>query len=286
MRVAVVGHIEWVEFVRGDHVPRAGEIVHTSESFEEPAGGGAVAAVQLARLAGSVDLFTALGRDEEADGSRKRLAELGVAVRAATRPGPTRRAHVFLDASGERTITTIGERLEPRGSDELGWGDLEGYDGAYVTAADRDALRAARKARVLVASPRTGTPLAEAGVKLDALVFSDTDELERRFAGELRPRPDLLVATHGGAGGRYETTDGRSGKWAAAELPGPVADAYGAGDSFAAALTCGLATGQGPDAALELAARAGAACMTGHGPYEGQLRLGFRPSPPGRGSRR
>jgi ribokinase len=271
-RVAVVGHIEWVEFVRGDHTPRAGEIVHTYESVEEPAGGGAVAAVQLARLAGSADLFTALGSDEEAGGSRTRLAELGVVVRAAIRPGPTRRAHVFLDASGERTITTIGERLEPRGSDELGWEDLDGCDGAYVTAADPAALRAARKARVLVASPRTGTPLAEAGVKLDALVFSDTDELERGFARELRPRPDLLVATHGGAGGRYETADGRTGRWAAAELPGPVADAYGAGDSFAGALTSGLTVGRGPDAALELAARAGAACMTGHGPYEGQLR--------------
>jgi ribokinase len=271
-RVAVVGHIEWVEFVRGDHIPRAGEIVHTYESFEEPAGGGAVAAVQLARLAGSADLFTALGSDEEAGGSRTRLAELGAAVRAATRPGPTRRAHVFLDASGERTITTIGERLEPRGADELGWEDLDGCDGVYVTAADPDALRAARKARVLVASPRAGTPLAEAGVKLDALVFSDADELERGFARELRPRPDLLVATHGGAGGHYETADGRSGKWAAAKLPGPVADAYGAGDSFAGALTYGLTVGRGPDAALELAARAGAACMTGHGPYEGQLR--------------
>ena len=28
MRVAVVGHVEWVEFVRVENVPRAGEIVH------------------------------------------------------------------------------------------------------------------------------------------------------------------------------------------------------------------------------------------------------------------
>ena len=53
MRAAVVGHVEWVEFVRGDHVPAAGEIVHATDSFEEPAGGGAVAAAQLARMAGS-----------------------------------------------------------------------------------------------------------------------------------------------------------------------------------------------------------------------------------------
>jgi ribokinase len=46
----VVGYVEWVEFVRGDHVPAAGEIVHATDGFEEPAGGGAVAAAQLARM--------------------------------------------------------------------------------------------------------------------------------------------------------------------------------------------------------------------------------------------
>jgi len=52
MRVAVVGHVEWVEFARVESVPRAGEIVHALETWQEPAGGGAVAAAQLARLAG------------------------------------------------------------------------------------------------------------------------------------------------------------------------------------------------------------------------------------------
>ena len=56
MRVAVVGHIEWVEFVRVGSVPLSGQIVHALETWEEPAGGGAVAAVQLARLAGSCSL--------------------------------------------------------------------------------------------------------------------------------------------------------------------------------------------------------------------------------------
>jgi ribokinase len=271
VRLAVVGHIEWVEFVEGDHVPAPGEIVHATDSFREPAGGGAVAAVQLARLAGGAELFTALGNDDLAQRSRVRLAELGVRVHAATREGPTRRAHTFLDSNGERTITTIGERLQPGGDDPLNWPRLDGADGVYVTAADSSALQAARRARVLVASPRAGAVLSEAGVMLDALVFSDTDELERRFAHALEPRPDLLVATLGAAGGRYEGPGGMSGKWAAAPLPGPIADAYGCGDSFAAALTYGLAAGRDPADALELAARAGAACMTGRGPYEHQL---------------
>jgi ribokinase len=271
VRVAAIGHVEWVEFVRGDHVPAAGEIVHAHDSFEEPAGGGAVAAVQLARLAGGATFITALGDDELARRTRARLAELGVTVRDATRDAPTRRAHTFLDATGERTITTIGERLAPRGRDALGWDDLHAVDGVYLTAADGEALHAARAAGVLVASPRAGRVLHEEGVRLDALVFSDLDELEIAFARALEPSPTLLVATRGADGGRYETAQGQTGGWPAAPLPGPIADSYGAGDSFAAALTFALAQGHDPDAALTVAARAGAVCLTGRGPYERQL---------------
>jgi ribokinase len=267
VRVAVVGHLEWVEFVRGDHVPAAGEIVHATHSFEEPAGGGAVAAVQLARLAGACTLLTALGEDDLAERSRDRLAELGVRVDAATRLGSTRRAHTFLDSRGERTITTIGERLEPEGADPLDWTILDGADGVYMTAGDDGALRAARESRVLVASPRAGKVLAKSGVALDALVFSDQDELESAFALALEPRPALLVATRGANGGRYETADGRTGTWPAAPLPGPVADSYGCGDSFAGALTYGLAAGETVESSLELAAEAGAACLSRSGPY-------------------
>jgi ribokinase len=265
----VVGHVEWVEFVRGDHVPAAGEIVHATDSFEEPAGGGAVAAVQLARMADDSLLLTALGEDDLAERSRERLAELGVQVDAASREGPTRRAHTFLDSHGERTITTVGERLEPDGDDPLDWSALDGADGVYVTAGDSGALRAAREARVLVASPRAGKVLAKSGVGLDALVYSDRDELETAFALALEPRPALLIATRGADGGRYETTDGRRGTWKAAPLPGPIADSYGCGDSFAAALTYGLAAGEDVESSLELAAEAGASCLTRRGPYGG-----------------
>jgi ribokinase len=267
VRLAVVGHVEWVEFVHGDHVPAAGEIVHASDSFEEPAGGGAVAAVQLARLAGAARLLTALGSDALAARTRVRLAGLGVEVDSAERVGATRRALTFLDSHGERTITTIGERLEPRGEDPLDWRGLAGADGVYLTAADEPGLRAAREARVLVASPRAGRVLAESGVALDALVYSDRDELESAFARALDPRPALLAATRGAEGGRYETADGASGTWDAAPLPGPIADSYGCGDSFAAALTYGLAAEEGFEGALRIAAEAGAECLTRRGPY-------------------
>jgi ribokinase len=63
----------------------------------------------------------------------------------------------------------------------------------------------------------------------------------------------------------------RAGTWRATAPPGPVVDAYGCGDSFAAALAYGLGAGMLLDAAIALAARCGAACLTGRGPYEAQL---------------
>jgi ribokinase len=68
-----------------------------------------------------------------------------------------------------------------------------------------------------------------------------------------------------------ETATGEHTHWPAAPLPGPVVDAYGAGDSFAAGLTYGLAEGRSMAEALELGARCGAASVTGRGPYDEQL---------------
>ena len=111
------------------------------------------------------------------------------------------------------------------------------------------------------------------GVALDALVASDKDDGERYAPGNLDPPPKLAVWTAGADGGRYLTADGRSGVFEAAPVPGPVVDSYGCGDSFAGGLAFGLGDGLDIDEALALAARCGAACLTGRGPYEGQLVL-------------
>src|SRR5581483_8053440 len=100
MQLAVVGHVEWVEFARVDHIPGPGEIVHALETWEEPAGGGAVAAVQLANLAGSCLLFTALADDELGRRSRAELEAHGVTVHAARARGPQRRALTHVDETG------------------------------------------------------------------------------------------------------------------------------------------------------------------------------------------
>jgi ribokinase len=270
-RVASVGHVEWVQFARVEHVPRAGEVVHARDGFEEPAGGGAVAAVQLARLAGDALLVTALGEDEAGRRSLDRLQRLGVRVKTATRTVPTRRAVTLVDDQRERTITTFGERLEPLGTDaQLPWAELAEMDAVYFTAGDLDALRAARAARVLVTNPRALDALGH-GISLDALVLSESDAVERRAAERSEGEAELIVFTEGARGGSYRTRSGTSGRWAAVPAPGDPVDSYGCGDSFAAGLTYGLGAGMSVPDALALAARCGAVCLTGRGPYERQL---------------
>jgi ribokinase len=273
MRAAVVGHVEWIEFVRVERVPVAGEIVHALDAWEEPGGGGAVSAVQLRKLVGEATLFTALGDDELGRRAHEGIEALGVRLRVAWRPEPQRRAVVHVDAAGERTITVIGARLGPRADDPLPWEELERADGVYFTAGDPGAVRAARAAGTLVATPRGLEVLAESRVELDALVASGKDVGERYEPGQLEPPPRLVVRTEGAAGGTWERPGGESGRYEATPLPGPVVDSYGCGDSFAAGLTFGLGEGRALDDALELAARCGAACLTGRGPYEGQLEL-------------
>lgn len=273
MRTAVLGHVEWVDFVRVEHLPEPGAIVRALESWEEPAGGGAVAAAQLANLAGNCTFYTALGDDDRGRRAHDELPRLGVTVAAVQRQGPQRRAITFVDARGERTITVIGERVAAHASDPLPWGDLVSADAVYLCAADVPAVQLARRARVLVATARILPVLREAGVELDALVGSTRDAAERFEEGDLRPPPRLIVRTEGETGGRFQLAGEPERRYEPATPPGPVVDAYGCGDSFAAGLAYALADGGSPWQAVAFAARCGAAALTGRGAFRGQLRL-------------
>ncbi|MEI8104963.1 MAG: PfkB family carbohydrate kinase [Actinomycetes bacterium] len=257
MRCAVVGHVEWVEFAEVVAVPPPGGIANAIAFWEEPAGGGSVVSAQIARLAGGCDFFTALGDDDLGHRSVERLSELGVTVHSEWM-GATRRAWTYVDANRERTITTLGPKLRPSGPLPLA-----GYDLVFFVAGNAEALRSARAARFLGATPRELPTLREGGVALDLLVGSGNDPGER-YDGGLDAA--LVVQTDGAHGG---IADGR--RYEAATPPGPLSDTYGAGDSFAAALSFGLARGDELAAALDLATRAGAAVVSGRGPYSTQI---------------
>ena len=262
MRVAVVGHVEWIEFLRVESVPRPGEIVGARESWQEPAGGGGVAAVELARLAGDAALYCRLGGDELGGKARVLLEGAGVRVHSPSSEEPQRRGFCYVDDVGERTITVIGEKPRPSGGDGmLPWEELEQADGVFFTAGDAEAVRQARRARVLVATARELPTLHAAGVELDALVASGDDEAERYQAGDLDPPPKLVVSTAGSLGGWAQP----GGPYKAAPPPGAYEDTYGAGDCFAAGLTYALAKGMDVQEALVFASERGALALTRRG---------------------
>jgi ribokinase len=272
LRIAVVGHVEHVTTGRVPAVPRAGEIVHVAGPRWFPGGGGGVAYLQLARSDAEVHLFTALGDDEAGDRVAAAVSRAGGALHAVRRAAPHTRCVAMIDPAGERTIVVLGEPHHPRAEDPLPWELLARCDAVYFTADDPAALRLARRARVLVATARRRPALAAAGVRADAVVGSAADARERSTLADYPVAPDALVLTEGARGGRIETAAGTV-RFDAPPPPPRIEGAYGAGDSFAAALTYFLAAGLTLPGACARAGQHGAAVLGGMDPRETQLAL-------------
>lgn len=272
MRLAVVGHVEWVDFLVAERLPRPGEILHVRSAHEGPAGGGGMAAYAMRSLTGACTFFCAVGHDERGRRTEDGLRAAGLDVEAAVHAREQRRIVTYLTDDGERTITVLGARLMPLGADSVGWSRLAGFDGVYLTLGDAAAVRAARAARVLVATPRARDALIASGVQVDALVGSASDPgeaMDDELVAATQPR--VVVRTEGAAGGSWRADDGTTGRWDAAPLPGEAVDAYGCGDAFAAALTAGLASGWPAEDTCAMAARVGSALLCERAPAVGDL---------------
>lgn len=253
--LAVVGHLEWVTHTDAPFIPAAGEIVHLLNPLEQPAGGGAVTAAALARFGADVTFFTARGDDLPIVES---MAALGVRVLAANRGVPHTRALVMRDPHGERTIAVIGQNLHPTIEDPLPWAELAECDGVYFTGTDPGSLRAARAAPLLILTARRFDALVAAGVEVDVLIGSGRDRGEQYDLGRLSVQPRRVIVTDGDRGGTgYEPV----------APPGPVVDSYGAGDTFAAGVLFGMATGLAWPDVLAFAAARAAEAVTWRGAY-------------------
>ena len=44
LKFAVIGHVEWINFLKVDQLPKPGVISHSEKSLEYPAGGGSIIA--------------------------------------------------------------------------------------------------------------------------------------------------------------------------------------------------------------------------------------------------
>jgi len=277
MRVAVIGHVEHITLGRVPRVPGPGEIAHADEVRTFAGGGGGIAFFQLAKSPGEVHLFTALGADEAAAQVRARVEATGARIHAAQRAAPHTRDLVLITPDGERTIVVLGEPLHPEKRDPLPWELLASCDAAYFTAQDAGALRAARAARLLVVTARRRAALIASGVHADVVVGSAADPREASALADYPVKPGALVMTEGAAGGRIETDEGTR-RFAAPRAAPARGGSYGAGDSFAGALTWYAALGLPLDEACARASKHGAAVLGSLEPIEAQLPLPERMS--------
>ena len=202
---AVVGHVEWIDFLRVESRARAGRDRRTRRRpGPRPAGGGAVAAVQLANLGCETTFFTALGDDELGHRSRSELEARGVRVhvgrgsrepqrRGVTYVDDARRAHDHRDrreaqAARRRRLASVGGAA-PHGLRLLHRRRRPRRSGRRGTRASSSRPRASCRRCALPASSSTRSSGAR------------TDAGERYEPGDLDPPPRLVVATSGRLGG-------------------------------------------------------------------------------------
>jgi ribokinase len=271
-RIAVVGHTQHVTLALVARLPAPGDILHLEAPIRMPGGGGAITFFQLAKSPAEVHFFTAIGADAAAADVEVGLVAADATIHAAHRPQEHSRDLVLVTPDGERTIIVVQPPLQARFTDPLPWSLFGACDAVFFTGQDSEILRAARAARLLVVTARRAAVVAAAGIAPDVVVGSANDPRE---AGNAWPvAPGAIVLTDGPRGGRIETAGGTE-YFAAAPVPPRITGSYGAGDSFAGALTWYLVAGLSLKEACERAGAHGAAVLRGLNPLESQLPLTF-----------
>ncbi len=271
LKFAVIGHIEWINFIEVDQLPQPGLISHSKRSLEYPAGGGSVIAKKLSELTNSkVHFYTALGHDFYGKQCLKILENMGIKLHVAWRDQPTRKGFSLTDSEGERSITIMGERLSPNHNDDLDWNTLNEMDGIFITAADKELLKKSRFAKTLCMTPRVGLNMInESGILLDGLIGSNLDPGEYFSLNELKLKPKYVIKTEGENGGIVFP----GGRYKAIKNKKNNVDSYGCGDSFAAGILYGLSSKWNIEESLNLAKILGRNCSEHFGPYENGEKL-------------
>jgi ribokinase len=271
LRIAVVGHVEHVTLGRIDGLIGPGDILHLRDTRFLPGGGGGLAFAQLCRSDAEIHLFTAVGHDEagRAVAARIQVDPGRVHVHAATRAVDHPRVVVIVDAEGHRTIAVTHDPLQPAASDPLPWSLLADCDAVYFTGSDPGTLILARAARLLLVTARRAAVLRAAAIAPDVILGSFSDPRENATLDAYDPPPGALVLTDGPRAVRIFRHEGSA--WVDPPPPPPhILGDYGAGDSFAGALTFFLAHGLPIAESCRRAGHHGAAVLRGIDPLEVQ----------------
>jgi len=269
-RIAVVGHAQHVTLAAVSALPSLGDILHLERPTWMAGGGGAITFFQLVRSPAEIHFFTAIGDDAAGAAVAAKLVASGATIHVGRRPAPHSADLVLVTPDGERTIVVMHPPLQARIDDPLPWDVFASCDAVFFTGQDPAILRVARAARLVVVTARRAAVVAAAGVTVDVVVGSLNDPRESNNQYPVPPR--ALVLTDGPRGGEIRTAAGTE-HFAPPPSPPRIVGSYGAGDSFAGALTWHLVAGRSLKDACEYAGPHGAAVLAGIDPLEHQLPL-------------
>jgi ribokinase len=256
-RVIVVGDLAVDYFLRLPPGAGADEKITAEQSVRLPGGTGGNAAVAARVLGSEVRLHSAVGDDPAGQWLAAAAAARGVDPGGIqVFPGASTQATILLSGPDRRVIVDRGVadqlgRLDPPVTSAADVVYLTGHGPAIAQMAS------ASLAGYLIAGLEhgmAGTPGLAAALRRVHLIITNTAG-RAAFAGQLPPGP-VLVETRGADGAVIHDPAGLPVPVPA--IPVRVADATGAGDCFAGALSHYLRTGLELTAAVRLATVAAA----------------------------
>lgn len=280
VRITVVGSVGEDTVVRLDEPLRVGGHLEGRDCRARIGGGGANTAMPLALAGHAVALVAAVGGDAVGWNLLAELAAAGVDAGAITviEGAATTRSVIMVEAGGERTIVNLHRTTEPKPPARL----VEmPADWLYVRsrALNLAPLLAekAKHCRIIAHIPPCAVGARPAHVvvgsasDLTAGVLADPWKAAKAIAGDLL---EWVVVTRGAWGAVAYGGDGRQIERRARQVT--ALDTTGAGDSFAAGLIHGLASGRPMEAALDVAIAWGTEAVLSEGsqlPAEAVRRL-------------
>lgn len=283
-RIICVGHAALDRVYRIAAFPKKPGKIRAVEYLESGGGMAANAAAAIARLGGSVELWSRIGEDDAGVAVRRGLRAVGVDVRyiQAFDEGRTSTSAILVDDDGERLIVGARDVNMPSGT---AWLPMERVREASAVLADLRWLEAARavleEARengvTTVLDVETGgrealgeiLPLADYAIFSEAALddFSAEDAIEDRLARVAAAGPRHAGVTLG-ANGYVWREAGKMHRHGGFKVD--VVDTTGAGDTFHGAFTLAIVEGKASAEAARFACAAAALKCTRLGARAGQ----------------
>lgn len=279
-RITVVGSVGEDTVVRLDEPLRVGGHLEGRDCRARIGGGGANTAMPLALAGHAVALVAAVGGDAI---GRRLLADLDAAgVDAGAikmiEGAATTRSVILVEAGGERTIVNLHRTTEPEPPARLvelpaNWLYVRSraLNLAPLLAEKAKHCRIIAHIPPCAAGARPAHVVVGSASDLKADVLADPWQAAKAIAGDLL---EWVVVTRGARGAVAYDRDGGQIERRARQVT--ALDTTGAGDSFAAGLIHGLASGRPMEAALDVAIAWGTEAVLSEGsqlPAEAVRRL-------------